>query len=184
MSDALRKALDSIASGPLHQATPDHCEKVEKLRMEFHHSIRFVDHGKEGQRCFDYVLDIHPDLIADAWNGKLFKPFIVWYCEKSLIQDPNGEVAIYFDKQEPKHGGVYRDQRITSKWGSNPIYEHGIMEVPASFGDKVLRYRKPSQKEANRDFIKFVRGHPRYVDCLRFESTVADLGLDAPAEDP
>jgi hypothetical protein len=183
MSDPLRKALDAIASGQHDRATPDHCEKVERLRTEFHHSIRFIGHGTERQRCFDYVLDIHPDLIADAYNGKLFKPFIAWYCDKSLIKDPNGEIVIYFDQEEPKHAGFYRDQRIISKWGSNPIYEHGIKEVPASYGDTVLRYRRPSQKEANRAFIKFVRGHPRYVDCVRFESTVTDLGLAAPGRD-
>ena len=177
MSDTLREALDAI-SGPHNSVDSNHSEKVAALGAQFHHSILYIGHGKERQQCFDYVFDIHRDLIADARNGVMFHEFIQWYCSNALTADPRGELVIYFRDAHAEHVGVGRE-RIISKWGLNPIYEHEIMEVPESYGDKFLRYRRPLQGDAVRAFIEFVRRHPRYEDCLLFESRVTDLGLQS-----
>jgi hypothetical protein len=177
MNHALRKALDAI-SGPYGAVDPNHPEKVAALKAKFHHSIRYLCDGNECQQCFDYAFDIHPDLIRDARNGMIFHEFIQWYCNHELIEKVNGELVIYFNGDHANHVGVGREQ-IKSKWGLHPIYEHQIMELPESYGDKFKRYHVPPGRDAVLAYIEFVRRHSHYVDCLRFESSVTDLGLQS-----
>jgi hypothetical protein len=50
-----------------------------------------------------------------------------------------GVVLIYFRNGEPEHAGKWAGKRVISKWGSGPtnIWEHGLYEAPASYGDDV-----------------------------------------------
>lgn len=62
-----------------------------------------------------------------------------------------------------KHVGVMNpDGAVNSKWGTFPVYKHGIEEVPDDYGSEVRFYRKPSQAEAISMFKEFslIKGVP------------------------
>ena len=88
-----------------------------------------------------------------------------------------GHVVLYFRDGETKHVGRMQGDRVISKWGKNPVYEHAIPEVPASYGDEYEIFKRPSASYITNKFIEFVRRHPRYVDIGEvFEEFVADCG--------
>ena len=94
------------------------------------------------------------------------------------IREPEaseGHVVLYFKNSETKHVGRIQGNRVISKWGKNPIYEHAIPEVPASYGDEYEIFKRPSALYITNKFIEFVRHHPRYVDIRDiFEELVAE----------
>jgi hypothetical protein len=76
----------------------------------------------------------------------------------------DGHVVLYFKDGKTKHVGLMQGDRVISKWGKNPVYEHPIAEVPASYGDEYEISKRPSTPFITNKFIEFVRHHPRYVD--------------------
>lgn len=180
MSPTLRQKLDDIAA-PSQSFDPNHRSKVAALKEGFHHSIRFVANGENGQDCAGYAVEIDLELIRDALPAVRPREFFEWYYRNELEEDSKGELVVYFMKDKPEHVGVGQGQRIKSKWGLNPIYEHEEWEVPASYGEKIVRYRKPSKREAMQTFIKFVKQHIRYkmgdVNAENFEERVRKLDL-------
>jgi hypothetical protein len=153
MNHALRAELDKISDGENHAAG------VERLKQDFKHSITCIGPGKKNQRCLSYAMGIEEDFIRDS--GPIFEDFLMWYCLKN--EDSNGDLVIYFQNKRPKHGGIGRE-RITSKWGPNPVYQHNLWEVPASYGDVCLRCRLPSPEEAVHDFKNYLPYHGRFPD--------------------
>ena len=55
-----------------------------------------------------------------------------------------GSMVMYFDDDASfTHVGLSKhNSRVESKWGQLGLYEHGLFEVPANYGDTV-RYYKP-----------------------------------------
>lgn len=69
---------------------------------------------------------------------------------------------MYFDGQIPTHAGLVTDSRVTSKWGSSHIFQHGPLEVPSNYGNSIRFYRKISSREATIKFVEHVRTRPDY----------------------
>lgn len=82
-----------------------------------------------------------------------------WLIEKRLveIEEPqDGCLVCYFTQEGWKHIGVLNpDRTVNSKWGTFPVYKHGIEEVPDDYGSEVRFYRKPSQADAILMFKEF-----------------------------
>lgn len=58
------------------------------------------------------------------------------------FEDGSKIIALYRNELEWTHAGiVLRNDRIVSKWGEKPIYEHARFEVPKSYGDELHLYR-------------------------------------------
>ena len=67
-----------------------------------------------------------------------------------------GLLVSYFVGAEWKHVGVIAASgRITSKWGTYPLYEHDVAEVSEEYGEEIKFYERPSPAEALSLFIKF-----------------------------
>lgn len=99
--------------------------------------------------------------------------------EQSADTDVSGgRVILYFKGGNTTHVGRMVGSRVISKWGKNPIYEHEIFEVPASYGDEYELFRQPSVGYITKGFVEFVRRHPRYVDIRDgFEEFVVERGI-------
>ena len=91
-----------------------------------------------------------------------------------------GRVVLHSHHHKMKHiGRVVQGMRIVSKWGKNPVYEHDLCEVPASYGDEYEFLKQPSVRHISIEFIEFVICYCRYIDIKeRFEERVTDCGYD------
>jgi hypothetical protein len=174
----LRQKLDQIEDGP------DHRRRVEALNETCPHSIKHIETRPDGDRsdCMDYALEIPIGLVKLAATFKIHRSFansgLPGFLETIPASDASdGHVVLYFKDDETKHVGLMRRDRVISKWGDkNPVYEHAIAEVPASYGDEYEIFRRPSILYTTNKFIEFVRHHPRYVDIREsFEERVAEL---------
>lgn len=52
-------------------------------------------------------------------------------------QEDNDRLAVYFRGDIPSHFGRIQGDMIRSKWGQGPAWNHGLWEVPHSYGDRV-----------------------------------------------
>ena len=65
---------------------------------------------------------------------------------------------MYFMGEKWQHVGlVYGSDRIISTWGTYPVYEHEISEIPASYGDRMRFYERPTQPDALALFLDYAR---------------------------
>lgn len=182
----LRQRLDEI-DGSTAEEIALHRERVEDLRSEYDHSIRYLDAGCARTDCVEYALNIPSDLIniAATFNSILEGFWLT--LPKRLGEIPesevsNGRVVLYFADGKMKHvGRIVQGTRVVSKWGKNPIYEHDLCEVPTSYGDEFEFFEQPSDYYVTSRFIDFVRHHCRYVDIREtFEEFVSELDYIKP----
>lgn len=182
---ALRHRLDEIA-GCTTEEIDLHRERVENLSAGYAHSIKYVDEGGPAKSdCVEYTLNIPSDLtnIAATFNSILdgfwmALPEVLGKIPESEMSE--GRVVLYFDHGKTKHvGRVVQGTRVVSKWGKNPVYEHDLCEVPASYGDEYEFFKQPSVRHITIEFIEFVRHHCRYIDIKEtLEEFVTDYGYD------
>jgi len=178
----LRQLLDEI-SGKSHEDITRHRQCIEALQAQCAHTIKWgEDGGGNKLDCWTYALGI-PSCIPNATDPNILEEFFNSEVLKLLKEVPNsldGGLVVYFCGDVPEHIGVMRGGRVVSKWGKNPVYNHGLFEVPAEYGDEVRYYQKPPEQFITTRFIEFVRSHERYVDCKEaFEEWVKGCGYGA-----
>ena len=79
---------------------------------------------------------------------------------------PEAETTvIYFDLSKPTHAGKLLRGRVVSKWGYGQLWEHGLLEVPAFYGDRVRYFRPLAYSRAEAGFLDYVRS--RGIDSRR-----------------
>jgi hypothetical protein len=68
-----------------------------------------------------------------------------------------GHLVFYFDDFDCfKHVGIIQqDGRVASKWGTGQLFEHGLFEVPASYGNNVKFFKKPPSEVVFNHFKQF-----------------------------
>jgi hypothetical protein len=88
--------------------------------------------------------------------------FFDWFAASGrLVEVGNHEasendVVMYFDRGHARHvGRVGSSGRIISKWGLGLLYEHGLSEVPAKYGDEARFFRSIEPDEALKHFLDF-----------------------------
>ena len=175
----MRQLLDEIPSKS-HGGIAYHRQRIEELRGRCVHTIKWVEDGGGNKLdCWTYALGIPSD-IPNATDPNILEEFFKSEVLKLLDVVPSsldGGLVVYFCGDVPKHIGVIHGGRVVSKWGKSPIYDHGLHEVPANYGDKVRYYRKPPEQSITTRFIAFVRSHERYADCKEaFEECVKECG--------
>jgi hypothetical protein len=131
----------------------------------------------------EYALKIPSQLIniAATFNN-ILEGF--WLTLPKLLGDipesklSKGRIVLYFSDGKMKHvGRIVQRTRVVSKWGKNPVYEHDLCEVPASFGDEFELFQQPSDRFITTKFVEFVRHHCRYVDIREsFEEFISESG--------
>ncbi len=110
-------------------------------------------------------------ILVEFFNSEVLNLLLL--VPKSL----DGGLVVYLYGDEPRHIGVMDGWRVFSKWGKSPVYNHGLFEVPAMYGDETRYYQKPPQQFITKRFIAFVRLHERYPDCKEaFEGCVKECG--------
>lgn len=103
--------------------------------------------------------------IATYGEGKIFaaSAFAHWLLDKGVLIEVSqgdtreGDIAFYFnDEGRFKHTGLIASNgRVVSKWGTGHLYEHGLFEVPESYGSIVRFFREVSYEEAFDAFLQF-----------------------------
>jgi hypothetical protein len=141
-----------------------HLKEIEGLRAAHTHTIRFVEKRRD-QTCATYAFSLTDDptyrAVAGLCNIYAGKEFMRWAIDSHLqeVSEPHeGCLVSYFFGAEWKHIGVIVDSaRVVSKWGTYPLYEHALAEVPEDYGSQVAFYARPSPAEAPTLFIEFAR---------------------------
>ena|SRR3989338_5466013 len=179
----LRQRLDEI-SGSSPEDIALHQGRVKTLSAPCPHSIKYIeDGGGDRSDCMVYALEIPLDLVVTtAIFPNILHEFFTLALSRLLEQMPasevsEGHVVLYFKDGETKHVGRIQGNRVSSKWGKNPVYKHDISEVPASYGDEYEVLKQPSVRYITNKFIEFARRHPRYVDISDiFDESVIKCG--------
>ncbi len=83
-------------------------------------------------------------------------------------------LALYFDTDKPKHAGLMKsDSRVSSKWGLGHLWEHGLREVPSSYGDDVRFFERPDANTVFAAFKSWMHTQPGYNE---FEAKYLNVG--------
>jgi hypothetical protein len=56
---------------------------------------------------------------------------------------PDGNVVLYFDGDHITHSARMNRGILISKWGRAHTWQHGLWEVPTSYGSRVEYYQAP-----------------------------------------
>jgi hypothetical protein len=145
----------------------EHRAAIERLRGKHAHTIRFRDAPFDGS-CLTYALGLDTidayRRVALAFDPPVFagRVFAHWLIERIAEQDAPapGALAFYFDSGTWVHAGIVGDAagpRIVSKWGEMAVFEHGLDEVPADYGDRVRCFAKPDPHNALGHFLNYAR---------------------------
>jgi hypothetical protein len=93
---------------------------------------------------------------SDLSAGPQFMEWLLHDCLLELDQPEPGCLVCYFSRGRWQHVGVMiREDRVLSKWGSMPLYEHGLSEVSDEYGDFVRFFARPTAAKALEYFIRF-----------------------------
>ena len=161
-SRALRTALDFPDGTPIGH----YSHLVEAAREKYSHTIKCFSESADGA-CVPYAFDLNTNpvyrQVATSFEPEIFADgqFINWMLRNGLheVDQPAlGTLALYFLGADWKHIGVVTgSDRVTSKWGEYPIYEHGLCEVPMRYGDRVRFFERPSAEAALDHFLNYAR---------------------------
>jgi hypothetical protein len=154
----LRRALDAACK---LRVVSEYRDRIAALQTQYGHAISISQDGKERIErfnCFAYALGIwqhqtYIDLVDATSDSAVIDSEFVRYLidagtlvEVAPTEAREGDVVIYFHKDQPTHAGAVAalSERTTvrSKWGGNEIHQHDIWEVPACYGDRVRVYRQ------------------------------------------
>jgi hypothetical protein len=98
------------------------------------------------------------DFDRKIFAGRRFVEWMIRERLREISQPAVDSLALYFSGSDWKHiGTVTGPNRVTSQWGTYPIYEHDVCEVPVSYGDQVRFFEKPSPDRALSDFLDYAR---------------------------
>ncbi len=175
----LRNALQELTD----ELTGDRLgEQVERVRLlPCAHTIRLLGRAEPGEprtwrfNCIQYALGLQappPAVECLCRHGAVFlgTDFLSWLVNRLPSSAPNetGSLIVYLDGGAIKHVGISTDGRVASKWGGGHLWDHGIFEVPASYGDAVAFYRPPEARTAGDLFLDYARERlePPLVDAI------------------
>ena len=145
----------------LHQAsngcTPEqNIKEVAALAADFPHTIVSVNSEPPLLRytCLVHALDFteRRDYVMVAMSGSVFAgaAFAHWLLAQNAMHElcqadaVAGSLVWYFkvDGHFAHVGILLEGGRVRSKWGTLGLFEHGLYEVPSTYGDHV-RYFAP-----------------------------------------
>ncbi len=161
--------------------------KIVKLASTHRHSIRRLEVvTAHPYNCYEYAFELigsrpyrliaktDADLKLDTYfAGSEFAHFLI---KSAVLEEINKDeirpdhVVVYLDiKGTPQHAGKIGtlDGRIKSKWGGGLFLEHGLWEVPESYGNTVRFYQKIPATEAEKMILEFVESRDGSSDFVR-----------------
>jgi hypothetical protein len=142
---ALRTALD-FPPGTLQG---EHAGMVRALHAAHPHSIVAVPEPAV-LTCVPYALGFGENrlyqAIAMEFDPDIFagRDFVEWLLDGRLheVNAPKPDLlTLYFSGSVWQHIGLMiSPTRVRSKWGTFPVYDHELWQVPASYGDELRFY--------------------------------------------
>ena len=148
----------------------EHAIKIAELRRLHHHTIVQIDEATAPfVFCLPYALNLCVSLtrvINKTYEqliiGKNLRfvglPFADWLLGrlKPIDRPEPGCLIFYFKSTLWAHAGRFvRFGVVESKWGMFSAYEHGMWEIPLSYGDEICCYQMPGEREVVRLFLEF-----------------------------
>jgi hypothetical protein len=171
---ALRIALDF----PAGTLVGEHAAKLETIRRGYPHTIVLKQEPAD-LTCVPYAFGLTNNLmyrkIAAGFNREVFagQKFIEWVLNDRLREVSRrtlGALALYFSAKIWRHiGFISAMDRVTSKWGTFPVYDHHLWEVPISYGDKLRFFKRPAPEDAVALFLDYCR-----YECVT-DRDIADI---------
>jgi hypothetical protein len=158
----LREALDAPDGFPVseHRARTDGIRKLHPHTVTFQ---KLVDESTCVLYAFGLVGNSIYRAIATNFGGQIFagKAFMEWLIKGHLVEiaaPKEGCLAMYFAKGVWKHVGVVvKSGRVISQWGTFPVYEHDVCELPARYGGEVRYFEMPGRGEPLQLFLEFAK---------------------------
>lgn len=143
-----------------------HRALIEGITRKHPHSIAYRGMGGDGT-CATYAFGLTDNMtyraIAMNFGREIFagRGFVEWLIRTNLreIEEPiRGCAILYFSGQQWQHiGSSAALGRVISKWGTFPVYDHALFELPARYGDAVRYFDKPTDADALRLFLDYAR---------------------------
>jgi hypothetical protein len=140
-----------------------HRNFIETGRTHHPHDIRYVCLPRPST-CGMYALGLtgNERYNTIAYDYELYAgpDFFYWLLEQkleALSRRARHCLALYFAGEEWKHVGIVQNGRVRSKWGTFPVYDHPIAEVPANYGNNVRFYRMPAGDAGLAWFLEYAR---------------------------
>ena len=95
---------------------------------------------------------------GNVFAGKKFVTWLLQWRLQETDQPVPGALVLYFAGEDWRHVGVISAPgRVTSQWGTYPVYDHETSEVPARYGDRVRFFEMLAPREALTQFLDFAR---------------------------
>lgn len=160
---ALRKALDAPDGFPASR----HREYIDRVRLVHPHTVVYRE-ARDQSTCVLYALDLSRDAayraIATNFAGRVFadRAFMEWWLAHGhpveLDEPTKGCMVMYFREGIWQHVGISSDYgRVLSQWGTFHVYDHGVCELPARYGDEVRYFRMPALDDLMELFLQFAK---------------------------
>jgi hypothetical protein len=175
MDDIFRQTLTEITTADL----PNQEHMIRKLVESHPHTITLrqampsLERSPKQYNCFMYAFDMAEDTtvqrIMEWLNPRTFKrdaypssKFACYLLEHSILSrtkncDEEEGIIMYFLDAVPKHAGRIKAGRVTSKWGLGHLWEHGIYEVPSTFGHETRCFKTLTRQESVFAYISYAK---------------------------
>jgi len=167
MSSPLRRRLQEITFGTA--PVEAHPSLVDALAVEMPHSVQLAPQSPclpiADYNCFEFAFGL-----AGRWEVRLISKHLPsTFCNSEFAQHlldsaltpvtlrSIGDLVLYHDHQQITHAGLVEADRVLSKWGTGYLWLHGLLEVPAKYGDVTSFHKAPVPTEALTKFIEFAR---------------------------
>jgi hypothetical protein len=173
----LRRKLRDITAVTDAYRHPSLLRRVSRI---YRNTIRLLpsSHPIYRYTCLMHVFRFaeHPDYIAIAHHGPghvcAGADFAHWLIARGLLmplraeEARSGDLVFYFQDGSFRHAGMLtEDGRVVSKWGTGQLYEHGLYEVPDTYGDEIRYFASLSCDAAFEYFTWFAaeQGVPQHL---------------------
>jgi hypothetical protein len=170
LNNTLRERLEEVFEA---QGWAEYLALLARVTRDFPNEIVILDSPHPIQRytCVVHVLEFteKPEFVAIASRGFNFviagPAFLHWLLEQGLLAEVaeadacEGDLVLYFDQGgRIKHAGLdRRNGRVESKWGKGGLFQHGVFEVPTSYGTTVKLFRRIPWEEALEYFRRYAK---------------------------
>lgn len=167
MSLSLRTRLQEIRCGSV--PVEAHPSLIAELAVEVSHSIELAPHSPcvpiASYNCFEFALGLagcrEVQLIAkhlpSTFCSGEFAEHLVDLVLGPVDSPSTGDLVLYRDHQQIMPAGVVEANRVISKWGTGHLWRHGLLEVPAKYGDVTSFHEAPVATEIIAKFVEFAR---------------------------
>src|SRR4029453_18148624 len=148
----------------------EHAIKIAELRrLHYHTIVPIAGDTAPFVFCLPYALNLCVSLtrvINKTYEqliiGKNLRfvglPFADWLLGrlKPINRPEPGCLVFYLKSTLWAHAGRFvRFGVVESKWGMFPAYEHGMWDIPLSYGHEICCYQMPGEREVVRLFLEF-----------------------------